>query len=271
MKRRLNKDKKDFAFTLVELLVVLAIIAILAALLLAAVSQAKARAQRIQCANNVRQLGIGLQAFVTDNRAYPLCINPDYPGSYPEHMTVWMTSLQETELSVPGNSTNRIRFSKWSGEGVWKCPAANKPSDFPSWKGYLSYGYNSYGMSVKNDTNSLGLGGHHVWSDSHVPAPPVSESEVVSPTEMIAIGDNFYGRNGIIDDGGFNIGRANNLQKDSESTKRSQARHQGKANVVFCDGHVESPTLQFLFANTSDAALSRWNRDHLPHREKLSP
>jgi len=44
-----------------------------------------------------------------------------------------------------------------------------------------------------------------------------------------------------------------------------------KANVVFCDGHVESPTLQFLFEDTSDAALARWNRDHLPHREKLSP
>jgi prepilin-type processing-associated H-X9-DG protein len=48
-------------------------------------------------------------------------------------------------------------------------------------------------------------------------------------------------------------------------------RHQGKANVVFCDGHVESPTLPFLFADTSDAALSRWNRDHQSHREKLSP
>ena len=39
--------------------------------------------------------------------------------------------------------------------------------------------------------------------------------------------------------------------------------------VVFCDGYVESPTLQFLFEDTSDAALARWNRDHLPHREKL--
>jgi hypothetical protein len=39
--------------------------------------------------------------------------------------------------------------------------------------------------------------------------------------------------------------------------------------VAFCDGHVESPTLQFLFADTSDAALSRWNRDHQPHRERL--
>jgi len=43
------------------------------------------------------------------------------------------------------------------------------------------------------------------------------------------------------------------------------------ANVTFCDGHVESPTLKFLFEDTSDEALSRWNRDHLPHREKLSP
>jgi len=41
--------------------------------------------------------------------------------------------------------------------------------------------------------------------------------------------------------------------------------------VVFCDGHVESPPLQFLFEDTSADALSRWNRDHEPHREKLSP
>ena len=53
--------------------------------------------------------------------------------------------------------------------------------------------------------------------------------------------------------------------------ENSYARHQGKANVVFCDGHVESPTMQFLFTDTSDAALSRWNRDHQPHRERLSP
>jgi prepilin-type processing-associated H-X9-DG protein len=48
-------------------------------------------------------------------------------------------------------------------------------------------------------------------------------------------------------------------------------RHGGKANVLFCDGHVESPGLQTLFEDTSDAALSRWNRDHLPHRDLVSP
>jgi prepilin-type processing-associated H-X9-DG protein len=65
--------------------------------------------------------------------------------------------------------------------------------------------------------------------------------------------------------------RSHLIYPSAGSDKRASARHQGKANVVFCDGHVESPTLPFLFADTSAAALSRWNRDHQPHREKLSP
>ena len=45
----------------------------------------------------------------------------------------------------------------------------------------------------------------------------------------------------------------------------------GQANVVFCDGPVESPPLAFLFADTRTAALCRWNRGHQPHRERLAP
>ena len=118
---KIPRLRVNSALTLTELLVVIAIIAILVALLLTAVSQARGKALRIQCANNVRQLGIGLQAFVTENNAYPLYVNAAEDRSkYPEHMSDWMSALQKTELSVPENSTNRVRFSKWSGEGVWK-------------------------------------------------------------------------------------------------------------------------------------------------------
>jgi len=89
----------------------------------------------------------------------------------------------------------------------------------------------------------------------------------------MAIGDGFLGNHFTIGDGTASLWRTavNSTEDFSQSTERANVRHQGKANVVFCDGHVESPTLQFLFEDTSDAALSRWNRDHQPHREKLSP
>lgn len=248
------------AWTLMEMLVVICVVGLLSALILTAVTQARTHAHRTQCASNVRQLGLLLNQFVTDHKVYPLAINWGFHlGEHPEM----------------GRSWNEALAGKYTAKtSLWDCPSASRPDTFPSADGYEDYGYNSQGFAI-NGTNGLpvsgtdwnGLGGNALaMFDLANPPKPILESEVVQPSEMIALGDGMVGWKDTIRDGTHVLGRTTQAVEFHGSSARSRKRHQGSANIVFADGHLERISLESLFAEDSDLALRRWNRNNQPVR-----
>ncbi len=266
-------SRGDHGFTLVELLVVIAVIAILAALLLPALAKAKASAQSAACKSNLRQLGIALTMYVGEHQKYPGPIMYEDGSTFEANFlsSSWSYPLN---AYLPGQASPNPAEGDdraYSHQSVFTCPAVPKQwqssligSSNGGWAYVSGYGYNVKGTGwVPGNVQDLGLGPRRVGVHGQYGDPGTilwtSEFQVRVPSEMIAIGDSYA-------KGWHNFPLLVPEEPWAPGDWYFGTIHWDGANTVFCDGHVEyGKTKDWL--KPSVPARKRWNNDNQPHSE----
>jgi prepilin-type N-terminal cleavage/methylation domain-containing protein/prepilin-type processing-associated H-X9-DG protein len=276
----MRKPLRVGGFTLIELLVVIAVIAILAAMLLPALIRAKDAAHSTACKNNLRQTMYAMKMYVDDSDSkYPYYLGSPGPSygdaTYQNKYVYWSSKLfpyhplnwTNTAFHCPGykgaiiGNPATVTFNGMSASGIERSG---------------SYCYNvcgdetiSQGGTIVGATGAtLGLSPGAAFSNyaNSIPTPPVSESQVRSPSEMIAMSDSYNGIAGGSVWLSADLGSGLGMGLTTASGHNINPLWHGKNyNQVYCDGHVGAMPPSVLFNPTNTATL--WNRDHQPHPE----
>ena len=146
---RNEKSGKKRIFTLIELLVVIAIIAILAAMLLPALNKAREKAKANNCANNLKQLGIGFSMYANDYQDWLPANFMSGQGAVPSTVGWWYDCI-----SPYVGIKNGLTARKNGKNNAFQCPS-DKRYMISSTEQGVSYGINQFISPATNNASNV--------------------------------------------------------------------------------------------------------------------
>ena len=215
MDKRNVVERRGIRFTLIELLIVIAILAILASMLLPALNKAREKARGIQCASNLKQSFQMLQFYADDNHGYI--------PKYAEGTYTW---------SNPSTVTARTYFQN---RKVLHCPSGKLPPgcDPTNLNDLGTSSWYTYGIVEGNSGTFMHFATRKTiktpnqWGSGRQHDPNIPNSRMMLLADSISSAPGNY-QSYLI------------LQAPWETSNTVALRHSRRANMAFFDGHVEA-------------------------------
>jgi prepilin-type N-terminal cleavage/methylation domain-containing protein/prepilin-type processing-associated H-X9-DG protein len=224
-----SRPRSRAAFSLVELLVVLAIISVLASLLSTALNHAKAKTHRITCLSNLRQLQVSWFLY-TDENDDQLPLNKTMPGSNDgvvrgrNQPNSWVVGNPKEDATV-ANIVKGSLFPYTKSAAIYRCPADTSKV---------------VGLDAVRRTRSYSMSAYMNGDDAPVdPRVKVSYTEIATPTPdrvFVFIEEH----QDSVWSGMFDVPIKDKFSLASASWSSTPSdRHNQGCNLSFADGHVE--------------------------------
>jgi prepilin-type N-terminal cleavage/methylation domain-containing protein len=213
------------AFTLIELLMVIAIIGILVGLLLPTLASAKAKGGTVACLNNLRQLGLGFQLYNADNDGrFADNLPKFFAGPAPGYSNSWVVG----DMTLKNDATNKnlLRLGKFfpyvSSTELFHCPTDNaKPGGFDRVR---SYSMNCW-IGSRYMNNNYGPNSYRTFlKESELTAPAPAGLWIMMDESELSIDDAWY---------------LVTMGTDTRQDSNFGSRHSRGYTLNFADGHSE--------------------------------